>query len=174
MKNDKEIRLYIPFKEFYGEEIKHIAKYSCTMPHVNLSKFITNGNELYMSGNTYQTLSFIHVDNSKPEFYSELECIKEVDFSMCDSSNNIIDFSDNYKIVEKHNRPKTIAYKFPFYETTEPEKLIASKTSSGLFSTTVLEYTKVKESTRKEIDYDRVEEIIYEVLEKYNAFSYKN
>ena len=88
--------------------------------------------------------------------------------------NLVTDISDNYKIVQKHNRPKTIGYKFPFYETTEPEKLVASKTESNFFSTTVLEYTKVKESTRREINYDRIEEIIYEVLEKYNAFTYKN
>jgi len=157
--NDNGIPLYIPFKQFYGKEIKDIAKYSCMSPDINLSKFLINGNELYMHGSTI-SLVFTHSDNSKPLFYDEL--VFNEDFTQG-------------KLVSKRfdDKFKTTSYKFPYYEVTEPEKLIASKTESGLFSTSVLEYTKLKESKHREINYDRVEEIIYEVLEKHSAFSYK-
>jgi len=69
--NDNGIPLYIPFKQFYGKEIKDIAKYSCMSPDINLSKFLINGNELYMHGSTI-SLVFTHSDNSKPLFYDEL------------------------------------------------------------------------------------------------------
>jgi len=157
--NDNGIPFYIPFKEYYGKEIKDIVKYSCMSPDINLSKFLINGNELYMHGSSI-ALIFIHVDNSKPLFYNEL--VFDEDFTQG-------------KLVSKrfNDKFKNTSYKFPYYEFTEPEKLVASKTESNFFSTTVLEYTKVKESKCREINYDRVEEIIYEVLEKYNAFTYK-
>ena len=169
--NENGIPLYVPFKAYFGKEIKDISKYECMRQNVNLSKYLTNGNELYMHGCSI-SLVFIHSDNSKPLFYEELEFVNKECYE------EILDYDfkplSEIKLVSKRfdEKFKTTSYKFPYYEVNEPEKLVASKTENGFFSTTVLEYTKVKESKRREIDHRRIEEIIYEVLEKHNAFTY--
>lgn len=126
--------------------IKELAENSWLCSGISLSHFCKNGNELMMRHDVGgDQIKFRFIDNSKPLHYKE--------------------FVDG-KIVDKkfEDKIKEVAYKYPYYEITTPEKMEA--TSWTLFK--VLEYTKVKESTQRFPDYKEVENIISKALETFS------
>lgn len=100
---------------------------------------------------TFDELKFRLTDNSKPLHYKQAVQIDEY----------------NYKFIDKvfEDKVKMISYKYPYYETVTPARMIED--TVGLLGTG--NYTLIKESKEKKPDYSEVENIIYKALDKFRA-----
>jgi hypothetical protein len=134
-----------------SSEIKRIAKESLNCSFISLSHFCNGEDKLYMTH--LGQLKFTLIDEIKPQYYNEILMISD----------------NHWKLVEKENkyRELCIAYNYPYIEEKKPERWVAETCGAYLTGN----YYFAESVSYKVPDYNEIERIIYEVLNKFKLLN---
>jgi len=142
---------YNIFKTEFGEEIRRIAKNTYYCSGISLKEFMNTKDDIKIYHDT--KLRFVFIDNSKPPFYYEMLELED----------------GNYSVVYKEfrDRFKYLDFDYPYREDVTPARLIQD--TVGLFGTG--DYTYHEKTVITLPDYEKVEKLIYRVLEEFNIIN---
>jgi hypothetical protein len=144
----KKIKL-TDIRNNFGDDIKKIARRIEFENNISLSHLCDNINfNMCIDG---EQITFIYMKN-----YTKIEPELFVEY------NNESHQFEYVEVYPEQEPAISIKYKCPYYEQTIPAKMVASK--YDIFK--VYEYDMIPETTIRKLNYDAVENLIYDALIK--------